>query len=164
MGPLIGATVTFHRWNTWVLGYNMGKADLTNLFIEGQKVSLEAIAITADDRKKYPGLPYQYKHRATLVWTSKFRPRNDINKTVPESVHVNNWLKKRGLSWEKFQSLVKGKLAIVPLEMSTRHRSNMLRGGELDAMVNNIDGHGATHGPGPEVGLPRLTTFVWPLY
>ena len=45
-GPLIGATVTFHRRNTWVLGYNMGKADLTNLFIEGQKVSLEAIAIT----------------------------------------------------------------------------------------------------------------------
>ena len=37
------------------------------------------------------GLPYQYKHRATLVWTSKFRPRNDIDKTVPESVHVNNW-------------------------------------------------------------------------
>ena len=54
-GPLIGATVTFHRRNTWVLGYNMGKADLTNLFIEGQKVSLEAIAITPDDRKKYPG-------------------------------------------------------------------------------------------------------------
>ena len=51
---------------------------------------------------------------------------------MPESVHVNNWLKKRGLSWEKFQSLVKGKLAIVPLDMSTRHRSNMLRGGELE--------------------------------
>ena len=60
-GPLIGALVTFHRRNTWVLGYNMGKADLTNLFIEGQKVSLEAVAITMDDRKKYPGLPYQYK-------------------------------------------------------------------------------------------------------
>ena len=87
-----------------MLGYNMGKADLTNLFIEGQKVSLEAVRITPDDRKKYPGsrnmrtinnpragLPYQYKHRATLVWTSKFRPRNDIDKTVPESVHVNNW-------------------------------------------------------------------------
>ena len=29
--------------------------------------------------------------------------------------------------------------------MSTRHRSNMLRGGELDAMVNNIEGHRATH-------------------
>ena len=86
----------------------MGRADLTNLFIEGQKVSLEAVSITVDDRKKYPGkrklevscdtsspcyqgLPYQYKHRATLVWTSKFRPRNDIEKTVPESVHVNNW-------------------------------------------------------------------------
>jgi hypothetical protein len=84
----------------------MGKADLTNLFIEGQKVSLEAVSITVDDRKKYPGdamikvqyldtlsagLPYQYQHRATLVWTSKFRPRNDIDKTVPESVHVNNW-------------------------------------------------------------------------
>ena len=41
--------------NTWVLGYNMGKADLTNLFIEGQKVSLEAVNITVDDRKKYPG-------------------------------------------------------------------------------------------------------------
>ena len=39
----------------------------------------------------WAGLPYQYKHRATLVWTSKFRPRNDIDKTVPESVHVNNW-------------------------------------------------------------------------
>jgi len=74
-GPLIGALVTFHRRNTWVLGYNMGKADLTNLFIEGQKVSLEAVVISADDRKKYPGLPYQYKYRATLVWTSKFRPR-----------------------------------------------------------------------------------------
>lgn len=153
-GPLIGATVTFHRRNTWVLGYNMGKADLTNLFIEGQKVSLEAIAITADDRKKYPGLPYQYKHRATLVWTSKFRPRNDINKTVPESVHVNNWLKKRGLSWEKFQSLVKGKLPIVPLELATRHRSNMLRGGELDAMINSLDTIGGAHGPA-EAGLPR---------
>ena len=35
-GPLIGALVTFHRRNTWVLGYNMGKADLTNLFIEGK--------------------------------------------------------------------------------------------------------------------------------
>ena len=101
-GPLIGATVTFHRWNTWVLGYNMGKADLTILFIEGQKVSLEAITITADDRNKYPDLPYQYKHRETLVWTSKFRPRNDINMTVPEP--ANNWLKKRGLSWEKFRS------------------------------------------------------------
>ena len=33
----------------------MGKADLTNLFIEGQKVSLEAVNITVDDRKKYPG-------------------------------------------------------------------------------------------------------------
>ena len=43
--------------NTWVLGYNMGKADLTNLFIEGQKVSLEAVNITVDDRKKYPGEP-----------------------------------------------------------------------------------------------------------
>ena len=77
--------------NTWVLGYNMGKGDLTHLFIEGQKVSLEAVEISSDDRKKYTGLPYQYKHRATLVWTSKFRPRNDIDKTVPESVHVNNW-------------------------------------------------------------------------
>ena len=38
-----------------MLGYNMGKADLTNLFIEGQKVSLEAVNITVDDRKKYPG-------------------------------------------------------------------------------------------------------------
>ena len=37
------------------MGYNMGKADLTNLFIEGQKVSLEAVNITVDDRKKYPG-------------------------------------------------------------------------------------------------------------
>ena len=152
-GPLIGATVTFHRRNTWVLGYNMGKADLTNLFIEGQKVSLEAIAITAADRSKYPGLPYQYKHRATLVWTSKFRPRNDINKTVPESVHVNNWLKKRGLSWDKFQLLVKGKLPVVPLEIATRHRSNMLRGGELDAMItmdNVIGPHNSA-----EQGFPR---------
>ena len=118
--PCILADCLISR-NTWVLGYNMGKADLTNLFIEGQKVSLEAVNITVDDRKKYPGeilllkileidddqthppikhqyqckkspgLPYQYKHRATLVWTSKFRPRNDIDKTVPESVHVNNW-------------------------------------------------------------------------
>ena len=113
--PCILADCLLSR-NTWVLGYNMGKADLTNLFIEGQKVSLEAVNITVDDRKKYPGeilllkileidddqthpinanktpgLPYQYKHRATLVWTSKFRPRNDIDKTVPESVHVNNW-------------------------------------------------------------------------
>ena len=38
-GPLIGATVTFHRRNTWVLGYNMCKADLTILFTKGQKVS-----------------------------------------------------------------------------------------------------------------------------
>ena len=38
-----------------MLGYNMGKADLTNLFIEGQKVSLEAVRVTPDDRKKYPG-------------------------------------------------------------------------------------------------------------
>ena len=53
---------------------------------------LEAITITADDRNKYPDLPYQYKHRETLVWTSKFRPRNDINMTVPNS--INNWLKK----------------------------------------------------------------------
>ena len=98
-----------------------------------------------------PGLPYQYKHRATLVWTSKFRPRNDINKTVPESVHVNNWLKKRGLSWEKFQSLVKGKLPIVPLEIASRHRSNMLRGGELDAMINTMDG---AH-TGIDAGFPR---------
>ena len=120
--PCILADCLLSR-NTWVLGYNMGKADLTNLFIEGQKVSLEAVNITVDDRKKYPGeilllkileidddqthptnakntntnakkspgLPYQYKYRATLVWTSKFRPRNDIDKTVPESVHVNNW-------------------------------------------------------------------------
>ena len=153
-GPLIGALVTFHRRNTWVLGYNMGKADLTNLFIEGQKVSLEAVMISSDDRKKYPGLPYQYKYRATLVWTSKFRPRNDINKTVPESVHVNNWLKKRGLSWDKFQSLVKGKLPIVPLEIATRHRSNMLRGGELDAMISNLDQmSGAGHCPGLEPGM-----------
>jgi len=138
-GPLIGALVTFHRRNTWVLGYNMGKADLTNLFIEGQKVSLEAVTISTDDRKKYPGLPYQYKYRATLVWTSKFRPRNDIDKTVPESVHVNNWLRKRGLSWERFQNLVKGKLPIVPAELATRHRTNMLRGGELEALVGPLE-------------------------
>ena len=129
----------------------MGKADLTNLFIEGQKVSLEAISITADDRKKYPGLPYQYKHRATLVWTSKFRPRNDINKTVPESVHVNNWLKKRGLSWEKFQLLVKGKLPTVPYEIATRHRTNMLRGGELDALMSSFENIAAPL----EAGFPR---------
>ena len=154
-GPLIGALVTFHRRNTWVLGYNMGKADLTNLFIEGQKVSLEAISITADDRKKYPGLPYQYKHRATLVWTSKFRPRNDINKTVPESVHVNNWLKKRGLSWEKFQLLVKGKLPTVPYEIATRHRTNMLRGGELDALMSSFENIAAPL----EAGFPRSSLY-----
>ena len=52
--PCILADCLISR-NTWVLGYNMGKADLTNLFIEGQKVSLEAVNITVDDRKKYPG-------------------------------------------------------------------------------------------------------------
>jgi len=158
-GPLIGALVTFHRRNTWVLGYNMGKADLTNLFIEGQKVSLEAVSITADDRKKYPGLPYQYKHRATLVWTSKFRPRNDIDKTVPESVHVNNWLKKRGLSWEKFQQLVKGKLPIVPAEIATRHRTNMLRGGELEALMGPLDGICMQNGGLSDMMQPRLETL-----
>ena len=44
--------IPYKSRNTWVLGYNMGKADLTNLFFEGQKVSLEAVSITADDRKK----------------------------------------------------------------------------------------------------------------
>ena len=68
-----------------MLGYNMGKADLTILFIEGQKVSLEAITITADDRNKYPDLPYQYKHRETLVWTSKFRPYVGFSHTKNES-------------------------------------------------------------------------------
>jgi len=156
-GPLIGALVTFHRRNTWVLGYNMGKADLTNLFIEGQKVSLEAVNITVDDRKKYPGLPYQYKHRATLVWTSKFRPRNDIDKTVPESVHVNNWLKKRGLSWEKFQQLARGKLPIVPQEIACRHRTNMLRGGELESLISPLE-HQTMQGAGagPSMGHPRI--------
>lgn len=164
-GPLIGSLVTFHRRNTWVLGYNMGKADLTNLFIEGQKVSLEAVVISADDRKKYPGLPYQYKYRATLVWTSKFRPRNDIEKTVPESVHVNNWLKKRGLSWDKFQLLVKGKLPIVPAEIATRHRTNMLRGGELEALVGPMESQepGNNQCPGgagsQERIQPRLDTL-----
>lgn len=160
-GPLIGALVTFHRRNTWVLGYNMGKADLTNLFIEGQKVSLEAVVISADDRKKYPGLPYQYKYRATLLWTSKFRPRNDIEKTVPESVHVNNWLKKRGLSWDKFQLLVKGKLAIVPAEIATRHRTNMLRGGELEALVGCIESQ-ETAANNQDKNQPRLETL--PVY
>merc|ERR1719422_2815561 len=142
-----------------MLGYNMGKADLTNLFIEGQKVSLEAVNITVDDRKKYPGLPYQYKHRATLVWTSKFRPRNDIDKTVPESVHVNNWLKKRGLSWEKFQQLARGKLPVVPLEIATRHRSNMLRGGELEALMGPMDSIFMQNGGLSDMMQPRLETL-----
>jgi len=149
-GPLIGTLVTFHRRNTWVLGYNMGKADLTHLFIEGQKVSLEAVEISADDRRKYTGLPYEYKHRATLVWTSKFRPRNDIDKTVPESIHVNNWLRKRGLTWERFQQLIKGKLPIVPPQISCRHKSNMLRGGELEMMLGPLESAPGINGDKPE--------------
>ena len=48
-------------------------------------------------------------------------------------------LKKRGLSWEKFQQLVKGKLPIVPAEIATRYRTNMLRGGELEALMGPMD-------------------------
>lgn len=64
----------------------------TSLWTTGRSIQVdkkELRILNIFDRRA--GLPYQYKHRATLVWTSKFRPRNDIDKTVPESVHVNNW-------------------------------------------------------------------------
>ena len=69
------------------------------------------------------------KYRAAMVWTSKFIPRNDIDKTVPESNHVNNWLKKRNLNYEKFQLLVNGNLPPVSSEVATTYKSNMRKGG-----------------------------------
>ena len=69
-----------------MLGYNMGKADLTNLFIEGQKVSLEAVNITVDDRKKYPG---EQKFENCL----KINHENTMHQYKPM---VENCLKKNG--------------------------------------------------------------------
>ena len=55
-------------------------------------------------------------------------------------------LRKRGLTWERFQQLIKGKLSIVPPEISCRHKSNMLRGGELEAMLGPFDINGGPDG------------------
>ena len=79
-------------------------------------------------------------------------------------------LKKRGLSWEKFQQLARGKLAIVPLEIAwylhpralgdppnpSRHRTNMLRGGELESLISPLDiAVMQGGGGGPDMGHPR---------
>ncbi len=129
----------------------MGKADLTHIFIEGQKVSVEAISCAGEEKKSNKPKEHDFQHRATLVWTSKFRPRNDIEKTVPESVHVNNWLKKRNLTWDKFHLLVKGQLPVVDRQIATRHKSNMLKGNEI-ANLDTI----AANAAGSPAAAPRM--------
>ncbi|XP_040571823.1 uncharacterized protein [Lepeophtheirus salmonis] len=125
-GPLAGQYVTFHRKNTWVMGYNMLKADLTHIFQEGQKVNLEAEELPSKEASRGP-IPYEYKYRATLVWTSKFRPRNDLERTTPEDKRSHDWLKKRNLDSEKFQQLVNGKLSIVNAQFAAKNGNNMLK-------------------------------------
>eukprot|EP00096_Caligus_rogercresseyi_P004766 TRINITY_DN1921_c0_g1_i1.p1 TRINITY_DN1921_c0_g1~~TRINITY_DN1921_c0_g1_i1.p1 ORF type:complete len:1063 (-),score=402.13 TRINITY_DN1921_c0_g1_i1:608-3796(-) len=133
-GPLAGNYVTFHRKNTWVMGYNMLKADLTHIFQKGQKVYLEAEELPSKEASRGP-TPYEYKHRATLVWTSKFRPRNDLEPTSPEDKRSLDWLKKRNLDAEKFQQLVNGKLPIVNGQFAAKNGNNMLKYRDLQDMA-----------------------------
>ena len=130
-GKYQGQYVSFNRKSCWVLGYNLSHADLTHIFIEGQKVSLEATPKVSPETIG----DHEVSLHATMVWTSKFIPRNDMQKTVPESNHVNSWLKKRGLKWDDFQKLVQGKLPDVPADMATKQKSNMLKGNDI-TMLN----------------------------
>ncbi len=131
-GPLKGKLVLFLRRNVWAMGYNMGKADLTHLFLHGQKVSLEAIPFPKDKLNKasskqlVDSLGGECSHKATIVWTSKFRPAPV--KSVFRNAAVDSWLAKRGLKWEDVSKLVEGKLEAVPQLLAVRNKSNMLKG------------------------------------
>lgn len=138
-----------------MLGYNLSKSDLTHIFIEGQKVSLEGVELQNPKTHNEEKVNYW----SARVWTSKFIPRN-VNKTVPESSHVNNWLKKRNLSFEKFKLLVDGKLPPVPEEIATINKSNMLKGGTDTLQV--MEAH---TGVGTEMdGLAMMSDGTYPVF
>ncbi|XP_059093220.1 uncharacterized protein LOC131888382 isoform X2 [Tigriopus californicus] len=139
-GPSVGQLVYFHNRNCWVLGYNLRMADLSHIFIVGQKVSLEVSESSHSFDDILPG--ESIKLFATIVWTSKFRPRCVPIKTVPRSSHVENWLGKRNLDWDRFQRLILGCLPPVPEHWIVGKPGNMLQAYKSDIslkMSNRTD-------------------------
>ena len=132
-GPLQGQLVFFVRRSVWVMGYNMSKGDLTHLFIEGQKVNFEAFPFSKDKLNRTTqalavGLDGECTMKASIVWTSKFRP--DGSKSVHRNAALDSWLAKRGLKFEEVAKLVEGKMDPVAADLATRRKSNMLKGAQ----------------------------------
>lgn len=139
-GPKVGQLVYFHNRNCWVLGYNLRLADLSHIFIVGQKVSLEVSESSHTFDDILPEVSISLF--ATIVWTSKFRPRCVPIKTVPRSSHVENWLGKRNLDWDGFQRLILGRLPPVSEHWIAGKPGNMLQAYKSDIsfkMSNRTD-------------------------
>ncbi|QQP53025.1 Uncharacterized protein FKW44_005348, partial [Caligus rogercresseyi] len=124
-GPLAGNYVTFHRKNTWVMGYNMLKADLTHIFQKGQKVYLEAEELPSKEASRGP-TPYEYKHLPAAQ-----RPGAHFTRRQA----LSGLAQKRNLDAEKFQQLVNGKLPIVNGQFAAKNGNNMLKYRDLQDMA-----------------------------
>ena len=110
--PFRHKKVAFHKSVFYVFGRSARKAvDLALLVPQGQKITMEAVEMTEEYKKKYPHIPGYVTHAATLCYIGGTRPGSE--KDGPwcnDESNLSLWLERKQMTQSHLAQLLDGEV------------------------------------------------------
>jgi hypothetical protein len=110
MISMVDTRVVVDRSVYWVFGRCLHQVyDVAMILPKNIKVMIEAVEMSEEYKTtKYPSLPADVCYEASICWVGAARPRNEKRDPNLNDSRVTPWLKKKDLSMDMFERLLRG--------------------------------------------------------